>query len=82
MNKTKASLIAGSGRLQLTRALKQLREEAREMGEYSPTRPTIELADGSYLELTLKTAVGGGELLGCWTIIRRWSDGKRSTYTV
>lgn len=78
----KASNIAACGRLNLTRALRQLREQAREMGDYSPVRPQVELKDGTHLELTLKKSVGGGELLGCWVIYRYWSDGKRATYPV
>ncbi|MFM7012520.1 MAG: hypothetical protein ACKO0Z_24855 [Betaproteobacteria bacterium] len=82
MKKAKASQISGGGRLQLTRALKQLREIAAELGDYSASRPTIALADGSHLTLTLTRAVGGGELLGCWTIRREWPDGRNVSYEV
>ena len=79
MNKTKASNIA-TGRLKLTRGLRQLREQAREMGDYSPSRPTLQLDDGSWLELTMLKDGQGSQLLGCWIIFRHWPDGRRSSY--
>jgi hypothetical protein len=79
-SKSKATQIS-KGLVNLTRGLRQLREQAAEFGSYSPHRPVLHLEDGSWLQLTLEKS-SGSELLGCWIIHRHWSDGRRSSYDV